>query len=198
MLADKILSAGIRSVLDLRGRKETAAKPDDLAFLKRNRIFYRNAPIEDILHYGDLSRLSGFLWKDYVDVLDNHRAELAFAFRQLSILPKPILFHCNAGKDRTGILAMLLLGLNGIDEETILEDYAKTEENLPLMKDMGYVAYGERPDFVCHALPKTMAQAVAHVMSLGGFRAYLLSLGLEAEVFDRLPLPLTIRVQRQK
>ncbi len=35
----------------------------------------------------------------------------------------PLLFHCMAGKDRTGIVAALILFALGVDEETILEDY---------------------------------------------------------------------------
>ncbi len=36
------------------------------------------------------------------------------------------LFHCVAGKDRTGILAMLILGILGVSEEDIMEDYMLT------------------------------------------------------------------------
>ncbi len=36
------------------------------------------------------------------------------------------LFHCVAGKDRTGILAMLILGILGVSEEDIMEDYLLT------------------------------------------------------------------------
>ena len=38
----------------------------------------------------------------------------------------PILFHCTAGKDRTGIAAALILILLGVDEETVLDDYELT------------------------------------------------------------------------
>ncbi|BDR58015.1 tyrosine-protein phosphatase [Xylocopilactobacillus apicola] len=40
----------------------------------------------------------------------------------------PILFHCQGGKDRTGWGAALLLGLLGIDEETIMQDYLLTKQ----------------------------------------------------------------------
>ena len=40
----------------------------------------------------------------------------------------PILFHCSAGKDRTGIAALLILILLGVDEETALDDYDLTNE----------------------------------------------------------------------
>lgn len=40
----------------------------------------------------------------------------------------PLLFHCVAGKDRTGITAAILLGLLGVPDETILDDYELTTE----------------------------------------------------------------------
>jgi protein-tyrosine phosphatase len=40
------------------------------------------------------------------------------------------LFHCTAGKDRTGVTAMLLLGLAGVCEEQIVADYTLTDELL--------------------------------------------------------------------
>ncbi|QIK63546.1 tyrosine-protein phosphatase [Leucobacter viscericola] len=41
-----------------------------------------------------------------------------------------VLFHCTAGKDRTGLAAAILLMLAGVDRETIVADYTQTEENL--------------------------------------------------------------------
>ncbi|RKS05373.1 tyrosine phosphatase family protein [Nocardiopsis sp. Huas11] len=39
--------------------------------------------------------------------------------------------HCAAGKDRTGVLAALLLAAVGAGEEAVVRDYARTEETLP-------------------------------------------------------------------
>ena len=37
-----------------------------------------------------------------------------------------VVFHCTAGKDRTGILGMLILGILGVDEDTIAREYELT------------------------------------------------------------------------
>ena len=42
----------------------------------------------------------------------------------------PVVFHCAAGKDRTGILAALLLGLIGVDDAMIIDDYALSQANM--------------------------------------------------------------------
>ena len=39
----------------------------------------------------------------------------------------PLVFHCAAGKDRTGILAAVLLGLLGVQDEIIVADYALSQ-----------------------------------------------------------------------
>lgn len=41
---------------------------------------------------------------------------------------RPLLFHCAAGKDRTGLASAVLLGLLCVDDETILDDYERTTE----------------------------------------------------------------------
>lgn len=42
---------------------------------------------------------------------------------------KPVYFHCSGGKDRAGILALLILTILGADEESVLEDYLLTNES---------------------------------------------------------------------
>ncbi len=186
---ERILASGIRSVLDLRGERERTEKPDDLFFLIANGIRYKEAGIRDILHYGDIRLLDGDLSRDYIDMLVNHKAEIRLALLSLSALPKPVLFHCNAGKDRTGILAMLLLSLSGIDKERILVDYCQTEENLAEMKRTGSATHREDlPEAFLHARKETMERTIAFLESLGGIQAYLLAIGLTKNDIEGLSL----------
>jgi protein-tyrosine phosphatase len=52
----------------------------------------------------------------------------AHFFRHLLDQPTPVVFHCTAGKDRTGFASALLLTLLGVPWETVLEDYLRTNE----------------------------------------------------------------------
>ena len=80
-------------------------------------------------------------WRDPV-VLGRHYAEMAqegaaAIAEALAVLTDPsaypAVFHCAAGKDRTGILAALVLGLLGVGDDTIVADYAASR---PAMERM--------------------------------------------------------------
>lgn len=51
-------------------------------------------------------------------------------------LPASCVFHCTAGKDRTGLLAALLLSLAGVDDEAIAEEYALTDQGLAPLREL--------------------------------------------------------------
>jgi rhodanese-related sulfurtransferase len=58
----------------------------------------------------------------------------------------PLVFHCAAGKDRTGVLAALVLSLVGVDREVVVADYALTAERMPLIVERlrRHPVYGPR------------------------------------------------------
>ena len=43
---------------------------------------------------------------------------------------KPLVVHCTAGKDRTGVICALVLSLCGVDDETVAKEYSLTEIGL--------------------------------------------------------------------
>ena len=75
----------------------------------------------------------------------------------------PVLYHCTAGKDRTGIVTAMLLDILGVEHETIAADYHLTTENMlpiierirnaPVYKENG-LAYA--PAWIFSSDPETM------------------------------------------
>jgi protein tyrosine/serine phosphatase len=63
----------------------------------------------------------------YREALNLDRAQVAEAFIVLASAPTAVLFHCVGGKDRTGVLAALLLRLVGVSMDDIETDYVHTE-----------------------------------------------------------------------
>jgi protein-tyrosine phosphatase len=107
----------------------------------------------------------------------------------------PALFHCAAGKDRTGIAAALLLGALGVDEETILDDYELTnvyrsnqriEALRPAIEAAGVDVEKVRP-FLSARRP-VMEATLRHLRDdHGGIEAYLLGpAGVAPATLDRL------------
>jgi len=63
----------------------------------------------------------------YSQILDHGGPSFGTILRHIRDRPtEPCLFHCTAGKDRTGVIAAILLKLAGVDHEVIAKDYALT------------------------------------------------------------------------
>ncbi|KAJ2713003.1 hypothetical protein H4R19_002467 [Coemansia spiralis] len=122
-------------------------------------------------------------YEDYVDYCKQEFAAVLRIFADPGAYP--ILFHCHHGKDRTGIVAMLLLGILGVDDQVIAADYAQSAKNLePVRKrmellDMG--AVGLPPSF-CDSPAPVMLSLLHHIRTnYGSVRGYLRSAGLTTQ-----------------
>ncbi len=59
---------------------------------------------------------------------------------------QPLVFHCAAGKDRTGLVAMLVLGLLGVDPDLIAADYGLTHDRMPVLLERHQARADRRGD----------------------------------------------------
>lgn len=86
-------------------------------------------PLPDISRFGAVPRSHPeYLKLAYLSILMEQPRRLSTVLHALLDPANwPVLYHCAAGKDRTGIVSMLLLALAGADRETIAHDYALTE-----------------------------------------------------------------------
>ncbi|MEV4824101.1 tyrosine-protein phosphatase [Micromonospora sp. NPDC049274] len=125
---DRFQALGVRTVIDLRYPWEIAARGrapeiDGLAWhnLSIEHRPYDQAVIDPAVdpwrHLADR----------YAEVAEDGVAELREALDVIAAADAPLVFHCASGKDRTGLLAALLLALLGVDEEQIAADFALTE-----------------------------------------------------------------------
>lgn len=171
---------GIATVVDLRWRAETERHPSPIpAALPQVRYYQVSllTPTEDEWRERSVDA-SKELWNCVV--LEQVRLELRGVLGAIAAAaPGPLLFHCIAGKDRTGLVAALLLALADVVPEAIAHDYALSSANLRA----GYLErYAHRdPEQVLSALhcPEegvyNMLKFLAHA---GGVRAYLREIGL--------------------
>jgi protein-tyrosine phosphatase len=142
---DALEESGIRTVFDLRTVSEVASSPDQLPpgvelvhldvladatesiAAHLSEIFADPASAARIFADGIVDRHYDQTYRNLV-LLDSARAAYSSMFRRLAEEPGPVLFHCTAGKDRTGWAAASLLALLGVGRETIMTDYLRSNE----------------------------------------------------------------------
>lgn len=171
---------GIRTVVDLRWRAETERHPSPIP-ASLPQVDYRQisllTPTEDEWRERSFDATKE-LWNCVV--LEQVGMELRAVLATIAAAaPGPLLFHCIAGKDRTGLVAALLLAVADVLPEAIAYDYAQSSANL---RD-GYLERFAHldPERILAALhcPEegayNMLKFLAHA---GGVRTYLREIGL--------------------
>jgi protein tyrosine/serine phosphatase len=136
---------GLRTVIDLRTKGEVDERgrfPED-AF----EVDYHHLPLTDVLPpTEDLGRYDepAFVTSRYQQLLAEGSSSLA---RAVQVLAEPgalpAVFHCSAGKDRTGILAALVLGFLGVPRDVIVEDYALSAEGMVALLERLKLEYAD-------------------------------------------------------
>ena len=179
---------GVGTVIDLRWPEEAARHPSPVPQALPQVSFQR---ISLLLHSEEEWQLrsrqvSKEGWKSLV--LEQLGAELARVLRVIAAAPPgPLLFHCVAGKDRTGLLAAVLLALADVEPGAIAADYAVSAQNLR----EGYLKrYADTsPARILEILrcpEEGSHRMLAFLDSAGGVQAYLERIGLSGEEVRRL------------
>jgi len=179
-------------MVDLRLSDEVADQPNHFAEPADHGVAYTNvsfvdpavAPPEDATTLAD----------GYKRMLDSFQKQVAAVMAAIAEAPEGgVLVHCAAGKDRTGLIAALLLGLVGVAPETIAADYALTAECLR-PREQAWLENGpgdraEREEQVRRFAPtaEVMLAVLEHLTERhGGVEAYLLEIGVAPEDLDGL------------
>ncbi|MFE3450922.1 tyrosine-protein phosphatase [Nonomuraea sp. NPDC059194] len=123
---DRFHALAVRTVIDLRHpfeveRSGRVPESDGLA--------YHNLPIEgrrwDTSTYDPAEGVARFLADRYLEVAEDGVDRLKVAVETIAD-GCPVVVHCAAGKDRTGVLTALILSLVGVADHDIVADYALT------------------------------------------------------------------------
>ena len=177
---------GVRTVVDLRRGTELAAVAHPYA--GGTDPAYVNVDVDEAMP--ELLALQPTEY--YGRVLDARAASLAAAVGAFADAPTGgVLFHCQSGKDRTGIVVALLLALAGVPRETIVADYVLTDECLAAYRDdVLRAATGDRALLTAdlerwRARPEKIERMLDRLDALGGAEAYLRGAGLASGVLER-------------
>ena len=136
-----------------------------------------------------------FLYQAYMKMGRDGRARFAAAFEVLAAADTlPAVFHCAAGKDRTGLLAALMLGSIGVETSAIVDDYALTQAIMPQFIAAMAKRYPERASTMAKvpagfmvADASAMARVLREIERLhGSVRGLVLHIGVPATTIARL------------
>ena len=188
---------GLASVIDLRssdevsedgrGRIEQHVEIHHVPLFERARSHARADR-----HEIDTDRLAN-MGELYWLMLQAAREPIVRVVELIAETDRPVVFHCAAGKDRTGVISCLLLSLLEVPEETVIADYALSRKNIDainarlgesetyqkLMDAMPPDAYDADPAAIRHFLDKVKSEA-------GSMVDWAETAGIEATTRERL------------
>lgn len=182
----------LTTVVDLRGVRECEREPS--RFLQRPDVSVHNVEVWSHIEAAGQPPADRFdITAFYLAALDHAGPAFSEATRLIAESPGTALFHCSAGKDRTGLLAALLLEAVGVDRATVLEDFALTEDRIgPLrlrLLDQAEEDGVPRSEFerLLGATPELMEPALDHLDArYGGAVPYLQRAGVSDATFTAL------------
>ncbi len=196
----RLRAMGLRTVIDLRTERELSLtgrgplEPEEIAFRHLavvregvDRTAEGEAVAAPAAPGEDLSER--YLW--YLEV---GRDALVEALTLLGDGARyPLVFHCAAGKDRTGVLAALILEILGVDREVIVADYLITAERMELImaRYRADPAFAERiaraPASRLSVQAKTMEGFLDRLGDrFGGARSWAEGAGASGAALDRM------------
>jgi protein-tyrosine phosphatase len=191
---DIMRELGIRTVVDLRSGHEVEQSRFDV---EAHPVDFHHFPFIKALPDAEaFERAPGFLGTQYTEMLDEASSQIVGALSALAAPEaRPAVFHCTAGKDRTGLLSALVLTLLGVPEETVVADYALSGEAMARLRAKLMVKYPNGDSFISSANadavfsadPANMITLFAHLQArYGSISGYAAEVGVPPEVIARL------------
>lgn len=125
---------GLGSSLDFRGADERATATYEVPGVRQHALSIEPTVAQrmnDITAAGrelTVSDVEGLMRDLYRALVQRHAARFAQFFAHLLQAEAPVVFHCTAGKDRTGVAAALLLSALGVPRDIVMQDYLLTNE----------------------------------------------------------------------
>jgi len=183
----------LRSVIDLRSSRQL----EPFSPLNEVGVEYYNIPLIDRGNDKENVNQDFSNMGEVYSYLVRHEEFSRRVVEALEIIAEPdnlpLVFHCSAGKDRTGVLTAIVLGILGVTDEDIIEDYTLTA---PYMKELinrwnndpkAAEALENVPDYLLEASPESMTFFLSTLKrEYGSVRGYIEAYGAEVSLIHRL------------
>jgi protein-tyrosine phosphatase len=129
---EAMVAYGVTDVIDLRSESEVASSPSPFATpqpFAGPAPTYTHLPLVDDSTMRKLAEAPD-MFDRYLMMLDHRADAFREIFTALARTEGAAVFHCFAGKDRTGMVAAMSLALAGVDVDSIARDYAETDSQM--------------------------------------------------------------------
>lgn len=177
---------GVTTVIDLRFSTELEATPNPFAHEKG--VAYHHIPLiessdnasHEVLKNGPCESA----WN--IAILEGWTGNVARVLTTIADAPPgTVLFHCHAGKDRTGLIGLLVLAAMGVSDIDLVADYMESNKNLEPMFEEIRLKWGATPetraqiDLRLYGQPEMVTGTLAFIRNHHGSVArYFKALGL--------------------
>ncbi|MDT8913502.1 tyrosine-protein phosphatase [Amycolatopsis sp. PS_44_ISF1] len=159
---------GVRGFVDLRSRREVEL--DGIAPVGAAQTRYA-VPIEPSLDALRPVAPHDLLPASYLVMLVERAPALVLALRSIGAALErgAVVVHCVAGKDRTGVVVAVLLGLLGAADDTVIEDYTVSDQAHPAILEVyrrspsAAAVTGQLPGHLHRAPPAAMEKLIRYV-----------------------------------
>jgi protein-tyrosine phosphatase len=189
---DVLADLGIATVIDLRTASELEAGrfPVD-----RHPVAFHHFPLLDILPDPESFKVApGMLGAQYLEMANAAATQIGDALRVIAdSASHPVVVHCTAGKDRTGVLTAVLLGCLGVREDIIVSDYLLSADAMSRLRTKLIEIYPDGAEMISNAdeLFSATEDSIRDLLSMfanehGSILGYALSTGIDQEVIDAL------------
>ena len=194
---DRLAALGLRTVLDLRTPGELERRGQFQ--VDPTAVAYHHLPVIQETWEGWATDRQvdpvTFLVSRYLEMLDEGAPALAAALGVLADPASyPVMFHCAAGKDRTGVLAAVALSLVGVADDDIARDYGLSAPAMVALVDWVRINAPESLDTMTDQPPAFLAappQAMRELLSAvranhGSMAHYVAAIGVTPEMVTAL------------
>ena len=194
---------GMSRVIDLRTQRE---RSEDGCFDEAHHLIdYRHVPVlEEVRGVAGASSEPRPVEERQLALLDTYRRilstrgdRLVAVLELIASAPGPVVFHCTAGKDRTGLVTALVLSSVGVDDDRIAVDYGRSRDAMDRLVEWyranrsedttGANLRDDRSSRLLGADPVWMLTVLAEMRSeFGDAPGYLRAMGASPALVDDL------------
>jgi len=122
---------GVKTVIDLRTENELDQIPNPFENEPSIRFHHISLLSQSMIQEMTENFNTVSMDINYVNTLEKEKRSIAKVLKVIHDSEDGcVLFHCSAGKDRTGLIAMLLLGIAGVDHQDIITNYEPSFANI--------------------------------------------------------------------